>query len=290
MRKPLVSICCLAYNHEKYLRECLEGFVSQKTDFDTEVLIHDDASTDGTTNIIREYENKYPELIKPIYQTENQFSKGVKPTFVYNFPRTKGKYIAMCEGDDYWTDPLKLQKQVDFLEENPDYTFSMGRVDMLIEQTGEIRRRKEHINPNKFEYFTLKDYLKGPFSQTSSFVFRNDRKPFPNWISKVHAGDQSLVVFKTGLQGKIKYHKELLSIYRQNESSVSHTVSYNVYEKFLSTLIIWRKHLKGRYKYLFFLLHYKYKSKIQQTKHTNFFLKVYFFVKSKSIDFILKFI
>ena len=98
------------------LLQCLDGFMMQQTNFAFEVLIHDDASTDGTTEIIKEYEAKYPEIIKPIYEEENQWVKGRRGSAVFNFPRAKGKYIAMCEGDDYWTDPLKLQKQVDFLE------------------------------------------------------------------------------------------------------------------------------------------------------------------------------
>ena len=119
-KTPLVSVCTLAYNHEPYIRECLDGILMQKTNFAFELLIHDDASTDGTADIIREYEAKYPDIIKPIYQTENQYSKGVKINATIQFPRAKGKYIALCEGDDYWTDPLKLQKQVDFMEANPN--------------------------------------------------------------------------------------------------------------------------------------------------------------------------
>src|SRR5690554_319935 len=104
MKQPLVSICCLAFNHEKYIEICLEGFLFQKTTFPFEVLIHDDASTDRTAEIIKEYERKYPHIIKSIYQTQNQYSKGVGVNRVFNFPRAQGKYIAMCEGDDYWTD------------------------------------------------------------------------------------------------------------------------------------------------------------------------------------------
>lgn len=118
----MVSISCITYNHARYIRECLDGFLMQECNFDFEILIHDDASTDGTQEIIKEYAEKYPDLIKPIYQTENQYSKGQRGMNVkYNFPRAKGKYIALCEGDDYWTDPLKLQKQVAFLEENEEY-------------------------------------------------------------------------------------------------------------------------------------------------------------------------
>ena len=118
----MVSILCNVYNHGKYLRDALEGFVMQQTTFPFEVLVHDDASPDNSAEIIREYEEKYPEIIKPIYQTENQYSKGVRINEVFHLPRIKGKYVAACEGDDYWTDPLKLQKQYDFMEANPDYS------------------------------------------------------------------------------------------------------------------------------------------------------------------------
>ena len=109
---PLLSICCVTYNHKKYIRQCLDSFLMQKTNFKFEIIIHDDASTDGTADIIKEYYEKYPDIIKPIFQTENQFSQGksISKTFIY--PRIKGKYVALCEGDDYWTDPYKLQKQV----------------------------------------------------------------------------------------------------------------------------------------------------------------------------------
>lgn len=119
--EPLVSIKCLVYNHEPYLRKCLNGFIIQKTSFKFEAIVHDDASTDGSADIIKEYAEKYPDIIKPIYEKNNLYSK-------HHYSLTKimnnacnGKYIAFCEGDDYWTDPYKLQKQVDFLESNPDY-------------------------------------------------------------------------------------------------------------------------------------------------------------------------
>jgi len=113
-----VSVCCFAYNHEEYIRDALEGFVKQKTNFDYEVIIHDDASTDNTAKIIREYEEKYPEIIKPIYQTENQHSKNVNKVKEFVLPIARGKYIAFCEGDDYWIDEDKLQLQYDYMEEH----------------------------------------------------------------------------------------------------------------------------------------------------------------------------
>ena len=114
----LVSIRCLVYNHEPYLRQCLEGFVMQKTNFRFEAIVHDDASTDGSAKIIREYAEKYPDIIKPIYETENQYSKRDGSLTRIMNTACRGKYIAICEGDDYWIDPLKLQKQVSILENN----------------------------------------------------------------------------------------------------------------------------------------------------------------------------
>ena len=117
-----VSVVCTAYNHEPFLRDALEGFLCQRTDFPYEVLVNDDASTDGTAAILREYAEKYPTLIRPIYQTENQFSKGLSHLYdAILYPAARGRYIALCEGDDCWTDPEKLQRQADFLDAHPDY-------------------------------------------------------------------------------------------------------------------------------------------------------------------------
>lgn len=119
----MVSVSTIVYNHERFLRQCIEGVLSQQTNFAFEYLIHDDCSTDSSADIIREYAAKYPDIIKPIYESENQYSKGGPwGSAVWNYPRAKGKYIALCEGDDYWTDPLKLQKQVDFMESHPEYS------------------------------------------------------------------------------------------------------------------------------------------------------------------------
>lgn len=120
MATPLVSIITLAYNHEAYVSKCLDGFMMQKTTFPIEVLIHDDASNDKTASIIREYQNRFPEIIKPIFQEENQYRKGVFIGKQFLYPLVKGKYVALCEGDDYWTDPYKLQKQFDYMESHPD--------------------------------------------------------------------------------------------------------------------------------------------------------------------------
>lgn len=116
-----VSVCCLTYNHEKYLKQALDSIIAQRTNFKYEIIVLDDASKDGTQEIIKEYCLNYPDLVKSVLQTENQFSKGVPIVNQIFYPMAKGKYIAYCEGDDYWTDCLKLQKQADFLDAHPEY-------------------------------------------------------------------------------------------------------------------------------------------------------------------------
>lgn len=155
----MVSISCLTYNHAPYIRQCLDGFIMQQCDFDFEVLIHDDASTDGTADIIKEYQQKYPEIIKPFFQNENQWSKGIRGmNQKFNYPRALGKYLAMCEGDDYWTDPLKLQKQVSFLEKNTDYILVSCKTCEI-----NIKANKTRIIDWHTQSFVFKNILKNDF-------------------------------------------------------------------------------------------------------------------------------
>ena len=153
MDTPFVSICTVAYQHASFIRECMDGVLMQKTTFPFELIIHDDASTDGTADIIREYEARHPDIIKAVYQSENQFSKGVPIWSKYCISRAQGKYIAMCDGDDYWTDPFKLQKQVDFLETHPDYAICGGKYRTKIigqdETLGYIRKGKDRYPKGK---------------------------------------------------------------------------------------------------------------------------------------------
>lgn len=156
MDAPLVSICTLAYNHAPFIRQYFEGILMQKTSFTFELLIHDDASTDETADIIREYAARYPDVITPIYQTENQHSKGVPVTTRILFSKARGKYIATCDGDDYWIDPMKLQKQVDFLETHPEYSICGSRF-----------RIKKDCQPELFEHdWMIKSMAKYPQGRT----------------------------------------------------------------------------------------------------------------------------
>ncbi len=221
--KPKLSICCLAYNHAKFIRQALDGFVMQKTNFPFEVLIHDDASTDGTADIIREYEAKYPNLIKPIYQMENQFSKGVCISKTINYPRVQGEYVAFCEGDDYWTDPLKLQKQVDFLDAHPDYMGCFHPAKMIWEDIP----KKPSIAPPPYlrsfkKDFDIKDVLRTYFIYTPSVVYRwvyNDKELLENYPTGIIAGDLYLQIIHAKY-GKIHMLDDVMSVYRRHKGGV----------------------------------------------------------------------
>lgn len=209
MEDIVVSVICNAYNHEKYIREALEGFVMQKTDFSYEVLVHDDASTDGTADIIREYEAKYPELIKPIYQTENQYSQKKSISLSFQLPRVRGKYVAFCEGDDYWTDPYKLQKQVDALETNPEINIC-AHLAMVIQedkQVGWIKPSEENC------IFSPEQVIDGGggFVATASLMYRST---LIEQFSKVMALDYVWQIYGS-LQGGMLYLSDAMSVYRQ---------------------------------------------------------------------------
>lgn len=170
MKQPLVAIKCLVYNHEPYLRDCLEGFVMQQTNFPFVAIVHDDASTDSSAAIIREYEEKYPDIIKPIYETENQYSKrngSLGRIMNAAIDATGAKYVAICEGDDYWIDPLKLQKQVDFMEANPEcgLVFTNHECD----KNGVVFNVKSLIDNITFENLVLANTI-----VTCSVLYRRD--------------------------------------------------------------------------------------------------------------------
>lgn len=212
---PLVSICCITYNHKPYIREAIEGFLMQKTTFPIEILIHDDASTDGTADIIREYEQKHPNLIFPIYQTENQYSKGIKISFTYQFPRARGRYIALCEGDDYWIDPLKLQKQVEFLEANVEYNASFTNATIINEVDNTHSSYVTFLNEGEV---SLEEIVKigGYIYPTASLVIRKEviQKDIFEYLLDDLAGD-TIIIISAAMQGKVFFLNQVTAVYRR---------------------------------------------------------------------------
>lgn len=199
--KPLVSIFCLAYNHEKYIAQCLDGFLMQETNFPFEVIVHDDASTDATATIIREYELKYPNIVKPIYETENQFSKNKNETGILPIINEKiqGKYVAMSEGDDYWIDSAKLQMQFDAMENNPNCPIAFNRVKFVDAEQNDIGYIAPPEIKNKNNLLCLDDYINTEYRDgkwtvhTSSFFVRT-----PIWKDYCIKREKEYSVFPYG--------------------------------------------------------------------------------------------
>ena len=216
----LVAIHCLVYNHEPYLRDCFEGFVMQKTNFRFVAIVHDDCSTDHSTDIIREYAVRYPDIFIPMYETENQYSKhdgSLEHIMNEAIIATGARYIAVCEGDDYWIDPYKLQKQVDFLESHPDYSMCFHGATIKNETNTHIITTCDKIETK--EYFT-NDIFPGWVIPTASVVYRRemvDKFPplkHPEWIKY---GD--IVLFlKCTHTGRVWGMSEKMSVYRMTEN------------------------------------------------------------------------
>lgn len=218
-----VSVYCLAYNHEKYIRQTLDGFVNQKTDFPYEVIVHDDASTDGTAKIIKEYADQYPNIIKPIFQSENQYSKGVRIVKDIIFPLLKGKYIASCEGDDYWCTTDQLQLQHDFLEQSTDYVACACNSYILNMKT----QKKMLLNSSDKPYdISLHDMIShwGHVVHLSNMMYRKDAvlkfysEEQPEFLKlSTGIGDYPLSIF-LAISGKFKYIPKVVSVYRYGTS------------------------------------------------------------------------
>ena len=226
--KPLmVTIRCITYNHAPYIRQCLEGFVIQKTNFRFEAIVHDDASTDGTADIIREYAEKYPDIIKPIYETENQYSKHDGSLRRIMDAHMHGKYVALCEGDDYWIDPLKLQKQVDFLEANPEYGLVHTYFNYVDTQSRVIPPPEtfyEKLQARVFDGYVWDYYLVNPgFILTCTCMFRRSlyRKEEQTFF------DHGLFMM-IARQSKVYCLREVTAAYRRNPEGamLSHAQYY----------------------------------------------------------------
>ncbi len=220
----LVSIACIAYNHGDFIEDALVGFLSQETSFPFEVICYDDCSNDNTREIIGRYVDQYPKLMSAVFPDENKKSRGHKPFMDFVYPRCKGKYIARCEGDDYWTDPRKISIQVDFLENNPDYVVTTHDI-LAIDESGNIvnERYLADFYKQDFDAEDLKRAWAGPVTQ--SMLFRRVIDDFPPEIRKTYLGDIFLSSM-LGCYGKSKFIKEIKpSMYRLHAGGVFSSLS-----------------------------------------------------------------
>ncbi|MGV9002166.1 MAG: glycosyltransferase [Candidatus Saccharimonadaceae bacterium] len=208
--KPSVTIVCISYNQEKYIRQAIESFLMQKVNFAYEIIIHDDASTDGTQEIIKEFIQKYPKIFRPLLEVENQFSKTGTQFLKNMYQMAKGKYIAICEGDDFWTDPLKLQKQFDFMEKNKDYTLCFHPVKVFFE-SGE---QPDSIFPDTKTGFTVENLLRGNFIQTNSVFYR--KQDYTPLATNLMPMDWYVSLYHAQF-GKIGFINKVMSSYRRHE-------------------------------------------------------------------------
>lgn len=228
----LVVIHCLVFNHEPYLRDCLEGFVMQKTNFRFVAIVHDDASTDKSATIIHEYEAKYPDIIHPIYEKTNQFSKhdgSLGKIMRQAIDETGALYLALCEGDDFWTDPLKLQKQVDILESDKSLMACCTNSSLVDKEGNVIEKKLSHpvVPDNKEGKYNLREFFEqNHLYPTASVVYRrthvNEVREKCDKMRNPYLGDWTqwiaLLCF-----GDMYYLDEVTSAYRINPTSVTHS-------------------------------------------------------------------
>lgn len=215
---PMVSVCCAAYNHEHFIRATVDSFLMQDTAFPIEILIHDDASTDATADIVADYQAKWPNVFVHIRQPKNLYSQGVRGlTYKFLLPRTRGRYVALCEGDDYWTDPLKLQKQVECLEAHPDCAGAFHETQQLLADgtPGRVFGEKAPEVMTSVDTFSALS----PF-HTSSFVFRNQMATWPAWLGEVVSGDMAMFSILSSL-GPLKKVPGIMSVYRKHADGIT---------------------------------------------------------------------
>lgn len=233
-QKPLVSIVCTTYNHENYIRDAIEGFLMQETSFPVEVIIHDDASTDKTAEIIREFEARHPGLIRSICQTENQFSRFDGSIYRSIRHKIRGKYIARCEGDDYWIDPLKLQRQIEFLERHKDFSLCTHDFIIKFEHKGvqpikcselmDYLTQKAIPGENAYK-LTLADFCKHLMGiHTATIVYRSNLYAGrPQWTYQTYSGDliRNIELLKLGHGA---YIPKVMSVLRKNPGGITQQI------------------------------------------------------------------
>lgn len=234
-----VSACLITYNHEAFITECIEGALCQNLDYGYEIVIGDDCSSDRTSEICQSYALKYPDKIK-YYRREQNL--GMIGNWLATIKQCQGKYIALCEGDDYWTDPLKLQKQVDFLEKNEDYTLCFHEVNVLLPSGVFLNDSALEVPENYEDYSSLA--INGNFIHTPSVVFKNILKEFPNEILQLAFVDYFLYLLLRE-KGKIKKIGDTMGVYRSGVGILSKSNTDDLLLKWLKQLYVLKYYFKS---------------------------------------------
>lgn len=234
MSEPLLSVCLITYNHARYIKQAIDGVLMQKVNFSWELVIADDFSTDGTREIVLEYKEKYPEFIKLISHEKNV---GAAQNFMDLISAPSSKYIAYFEGDDYWADPHKLQKQVDFLESHLDYTICFHPVKIINEKDDTIQHR---YGGRGRKSYSFDDLIEGNFIPTCSVVFRNGiLTHLPEWYPSLNSGDWAIYLLIAHQGGRVGQLDEVMAVYRIHHGSTWSTIKkVEQLEKGISDLII----------------------------------------------------
>ena len=264
--RVLASVCCITYNHAKYIRQALDSMLNQQLDGKYEVLVHDDASTDGTTDIVREYVKKYPGRVRAIFQKENQYSRGRHDLSLLMgelFPRAQGEYIAVCEGDDFWSDNEKLQKQIDCLKKEVQCVACTCRTQVVRKDGIPLDQKLPSFNMDTGVIHS-EDYIRRVFHENrhlfhlSGLVFRTcEVIPVfgaqPEFMLQSEAGDRALFLY-LATRGDIVFLNECLSCYRvMSEGSWSQKVASSPEKAYLNNLSLiamaekFDQYTKGRY-------------------------------------------
>ena len=248
--RVLLTVICSTYNHESYIADAIKGFLIQKTDFPFQVIIHDDASTDSTADVVRFFEKRFPKIIKGIYQEQNLYSSGVS-RFSYIRPLLKGEYLAICEGDDYWTDPLKLSKQVRFLEDNPAYVMTFHNHDELSDEGVISETSKKQVWWKRD--FSSDEMIRGEAHiPTLTRVLRRSAWEFPPERYRVAHGDRFSITM-LGLHGHAKYMPDVEpAVYRRHGAGMWSGANQST---------------RDFNQFITFLWIYRYLSRLGQTEH-----------------------
>lgn len=239
----MVSVCMITYNHGSFIREAIESIIEQKTEFDFELVIGEDCSTDDTRKICQEYASQYPKIIRLLDSEKNL---GVIPNFIRTLEACKGKYIAMCEGDDYWINPHKLHKQVRFLEENSKYSLCFH--DAIVRWENKSSPPYNFCKGLSKTIFNIEDVINSWLMPSASMMFRSNLLfPLPNWFKDIYNGDYALQLLLI-LKGDFYFTDQVMSVYRQHATNLSaNTDNYKINRSITQLLILFNEHSDFKY-------------------------------------------